>query len=120
MVNYLMDHHGYSAQRAYRLAQQHRLVQSYQSILNPRTVLRQCVRELAAVRVRYGSRRIRIQLNREGWHVSKHLAEPVYPEDGLALRRKQPLRRKMVVHVNDARYRAPQIMRGVWTSSRIS
>lgn len=72
MVSYVMDHHGYSERRACRLAQQHRSVQRYRSVLNPRTALRQRTRELAAVRVRYGSRRIRILLNREGWRVSKH------------------------------------------------
>jgi putative transposase len=55
------------------------------------------MRERAAVRVRYGSRRIWILLNREGWRVSKHLVERVYLEEGLALRRKQSRRRKMVM-----------------------
>jgi len=113
VVSYVMDHHGYSERRACRPAQQHRSVQRYHSILNPRTALRQRMREPAAVRVRYGSRRIRIPLNREGWRVSKHLVERVYSEEGLALRRKQPRLRKMVVQRQ--RRMAPSAANQAWS-----
>jgi putative transposase len=66
VVNYVTGHHGYSQRRACRLTRQHRSVQRYQSILDRRWELRQRMKELAAVRVRYGYRRIRILLNREG------------------------------------------------------
>lgn len=118
VVSYLMDHHGFSERRACRLTQQHRSVQRYRSVLNPRTALRQRMRELAAVRVRYGSRRIRVLLNREGWRASKHLVERLYSEEGLALRRKQPRRRKMVVQ--RARRMTPQAANQAWSLDFVS
>jgi putative transposase len=44
------------------------------------------MREIAKVRVRYGYRKIRVLLNREGWNVSRYLAYRLYREEGLALR----------------------------------
>lgn len=99
-----MAHHAYSERRACRLARQHRSVQKYRSVLNPRHELRQRMKDLAAVRVRYGYRRIRILLNREGWQAGKYLIYRLYKEEGLALRKKQPKRRKMVVQ-REARFR---------------
>ena len=51
------------------------------------------IRYLARVRVRYGYRRIRVLLNREGWAVGKYLVYRLYKEEGLALK-KRPARRK--------------------------
>lgn len=51
------------------------------------------IRDLARVRVRYGYRRIRVLLNREGWAVGKYLVYRLYKEEGLALK-KRPARRK--------------------------
>jgi putative transposase len=62
------------------------------------------MKELAAVRVRYGYRRIRILLNREGWQAGKYLVYRLYKEEGLALRKKLPKRRKMVVQ-RETRFR---------------
>ena len=39
----------------------------------PRTALRLRIREIAQTRVRYGYRKIRVLLNREGWQVGKKL-----------------------------------------------
>ena len=64
---------------------------------DPRTALRQRLREMAQTRVRYGYRNIRVLLNREGWAVGKHLAYRLYREEGLMLRRRSPRRRKSVV-----------------------
>lgn len=55
------------------------------------------MKDLAAVRVRYGYRRIRILLNREGWQAGKYLVYRLYKEEGLSLRKKLPKRRKMIV-----------------------
>jgi putative transposase len=51
------------------------------------------IRELARARVRYGYRRIRVLLRREGWKVGKDLVYRLYKEEGLILR-KRPIRRK--------------------------
>jgi putative transposase len=52
------------------------------------------MREIAKVRVRYGYRKIRILLNREGWNVSRYLAYRLYQEEGLALRPRRSRRRR--------------------------
>lgn len=54
VVAYLVSHHGYSERRACRLAKQNRTVQRYRSTLNPRSELRQRMREIASTRVRFG------------------------------------------------------------------
>ena len=55
------------------------------------------MREIASTRVRFGYRRIRVMLNREGWNVGKNVVYRLYSEEGLALRKKPPKRRKMAV-----------------------
>ena len=52
---------------------------------------------MAKVRVRYGYRKIRVLLNREGWNVSRYLAYRLYQEEGLALRPKRSRRRRTAV-----------------------
>jgi putative transposase len=55
------------------------------------------MREMAQARVRYGYRKIRVLLNREGWAVGKTLVYRLYREEGLTLRHRPPRRRKAVV-----------------------
>ena len=43
---------------------------------------------------RYGYRKIRVLLNREGWNVSRYLAYRLYCEEGLALRPRRSYRRR--------------------------
>ena len=45
------------------------------------------IREIAQSRVRYGYRKIRVLLNREGWNVGKYLVYRLYSEEGLCLQR---------------------------------
>ena len=66
----------------------------YQSCLNRRIELRLRMREIAKVRIRYGYRKIRVLLNREGWNVSRYLAYRLYREEGLALRPRGTRRRR--------------------------
>ena len=65
----------------------------YQSTQEPRTALRLRIREIAQARIRYGYRKIRVLLKREGWNVGKKLVYRLYREEGLALRHK-PRRRR--------------------------
>ena len=44
------------------------------------TELRMRIREIAQSRVRYGYRKIRVLLNREGWRVGKYLVYRLYKE----------------------------------------
>jgi putative transposase len=46
------------------------------------------IREIAQARIRYGYRKIRVLLNREGWKVGKKLVYRLYREEGLTLRHK--------------------------------
>jgi putative transposase len=117
-VDYVIDCHGYSKRRACDLAQQHRSSQYYRSRLDPRTELRQRMREIANTRVRYGYRRVRILLNREGWQAGKNLVYRLYKEEGLALRKRPPRRRKMVVQ-REARFK-PRKANEVWSLDFVS
>ena len=50
--------------------------------------LRLRMRQLAQTRIRYGYRKIRVLLIREGWQVGKKLVYRLYREEGLGLRRR--------------------------------
>src|SRR5690242_2523465 len=52
------------------------------------------MREIAAARVRYGYRKIRVLLQREGFEVSKKVVYRVYREEGLSLRYRASRRRR--------------------------
>jgi putative transposase len=52
------------------------------------------LKELAAVRVRYGYRRLHILLRREGWTVNHKRTYRLYREEGLAIRSKRPKRKR--------------------------
>ncbi len=56
------------------------------------------MREIAQSRVRYGYRKIRVLLNREGWNVGKYLVYRLYKEEGLALKKRPQRKRKAVRH----------------------
>jgi putative transposase len=56
------------------------------------------IREIVQVRVRYGYRKIRVLLNREGWNVGKYLVERIYREEGLTLQQRRKRRRRVAEH----------------------
>lgn len=56
------------------------------------------IREIAQTRVRYGYRKIRVLLNREGWEVGKTLVQRLYQEEGLALKQRPKRRRHAAEH----------------------
>jgi len=93
------------AREAYRLPERRacramgisRSTVRYKSVRPPREPLRARLRELAAVRVSYGYRRLHILLRREGWGVNRKLIERMYREEGLTLKRKKPKRRRSAV-----------------------
>jgi putative transposase len=113
-----MEHYGYSERRACRLARQYRSVQKYVSYLDPRLELRQRMTEIAQTRVRFGHRRVRIMLNRESWNVVRDLVCRLYKEEGLALRKRPPKRRKMAVQ-RVARFK-PTEANQAWTLDFVS
>ncbi|MBP0447923.1 IS3 family transposase [Roseomonas sp. SSH11] len=97
MVAYVTASHGLSERRACALTRQHRSTQRKPSMRDPRLEIRQRMHEIARVRIRYGYRRLHVMLRRDGWAVGRNLVWRLYREEGLALRSKQPRRRKMVV-----------------------
>ncbi len=56
------------------------------------------IRKIAQARVRYGYRKIRVLLNREGWKVGKYLVERLYREEGLSLRQRAKRQRRAAEH----------------------
>ena len=97
VVTYVQECHGYSERRACSVTGQHRSTQRKPLTRDPRRDLRQRMHEIVRTRVRYGYRRVHILLKREGWIVGRNVIYRLYREEGLALRSKQPRRRKMVV-----------------------
>src|SRR4029450_7303080 len=90
VMTYLMGRYEVRQRRACRVLQATRSLVYYRSRKDPLTALRLRMREVAQTRVRFGYRRLRVLLQREGWEVGKERFYRVYTEDGLALRRKRP------------------------------
>jgi putative transposase len=55
-------------------------------------VLRGRIKDIAAIRIRYGYKRIHILLQREGWQINHKRVYRPYKEEGLTLRHKRPRR----------------------------
>ena len=68
--------------------------QRYRSRRDPQVALRMRLRDLAAVRVRYGYRRLHVLLRREGWAVNHKRVHRLYAEEGLSIRTKLPRRKR--------------------------
>lgn len=80
--------------------------------------VRKRIEEIAAVRIRYGYRRIHVLLQREGWNVNLKRVYRIYCLAGLNLRSKRPLRRRMASH----RVARPDVTRAndCWTMDFVS
>ena len=113
MVQYLCGGYGVSERRACGVSQLHRGTYRYRSHKEPRIELRMRMREIATVRVRYGYRKIWVLLQREGWAVGKTRVSRLYREEGWALRRTVPRKRRVAVE----RRERPQVTRPnqVWS-----
>lgn len=68
--------------------------QRYQSVREDRAEVRIRLRDLAAVRVRYGYRWLHVLLRREGYLVNHKLVYRLYCEEGLTMRSKRPRRHR--------------------------
>src|SRR5712692_10645326 len=99
VVSYLHGTYRVSERRACRVARMAVSTFRYESMQEPRTALRLRIREIAQTRVRYGYRKIRVLLNREGWKVGKKLVYRLYREEGLALRHKPRRKRRASMHL---------------------
>jgi len=98
VVEYLHGNYRVSERRACRVARLNRGTFRYRGHKDPRTALRMRIREIAQARVRYGYRKIRVLLNREGWKVGKYLVERLYREEGLTLHQRRKRRRRVAEH----------------------
>src|SRR5687767_3794227 len=71
-----------SERRACRALPVHRSIVRYRSRCPTREPLRRRLRELAAVRLSWGFRRLHVLLKREGWRVNHKLVYRLYTEEG--------------------------------------
>jgi putative transposase len=77
------------------------------------------IREIAQARVRYGYRKIRVLLNREGWDVGKYLVYRLCKEEGLMLKRMKPAGKRKAARLREEKVKPTRRMRhGAWTSWR--
>jgi putative transposase len=83
-----------SERHACRVLDVNRKALHYQARRRDDPILRARIKELAAVRVRYGYKRITVLLRREGWLVNVKRVRRMYREEGLAIRTKTPRRRR--------------------------
>ena len=75
------------------MIQIHRTSHRYTSTRDEQVALRLRIKEIAAVRVRYGYKRIHILLKREGWKINHKRVHRLYCEEGLNLRAKHRRKR---------------------------
>lgn len=97
VVEYIIGHYGLKLARACRLIKQAPSTQYRKSTKDPKLGLRQRLRELAQVRLRWGYRRLHVLLKREGFQVGKNQTYRWYALEQLQLRSYRQKRHKMAV-----------------------
>jgi putative transposase len=113
VVSYLRGVYRVSQGRACRVARISVSTFRYQSTQQPRTALRLRIREIAQARIRYGYRKIRVLLKREGWNVGKKLVYRLYREEGLTLSYKP--RRRRCAATNRRERCKPNVPNQAWS-----
>lgn len=106
-----------SERRACRVIGYRRSSYRYRSRRPEQAPLRRRIREIAAVRVRYGYRRIHTLLRRKGWRINHKRVYRLYRLDGLSLRLKT---RKKRVSVPRAVLAPPQAPNEQWSMDFMS
>ena len=91
---WVSDAYQRSLRRACRVTGVGRSTVIYRSCRSQQEPLRSRLKELALIRISYGYRRLHILLVREGWPINHKRVYRLYTEEGLALRRKKPKRRR--------------------------
>jgi len=114
MVERLVGSFQVSERRACRVLCLPRATYRYRSCLDPRTELRMRIREIAQARVRYGYRKIRVLLNREGWDVGKYLVYRLYTGEGLLLNRMKPAGKRKAARQREERFK-PAAQNQAWS-----
>lgn len=85
----LMTERGFGVTRACGLMGISRSLYRYRSRRADSAPLRARIEEIAAVKRRYGYRRVYLRLRREGWEVNRKRVYRLYREAGLAVRRRK-------------------------------
>ncbi len=88
-MRHLEERYGVSERRGCRALRFQRSSHRYRSTAPDQAALRMRIREIAAVRVRYGYFRIYILLRREGWRVNHKRVYRIYRQEGLSMRIKR-------------------------------
>jgi putative transposase len=88
-VTVLMTERAFGVTRACGLLRISRTLYRYQSRRPQCAGLRERIAEIAALKRRYGYRRIHVLLRREGWRMNRKLTYRLYREAGLAVRRRK-------------------------------
>ena len=88
-VNVLMTERSFGVTRACGLVGISRSLYSYRSRRADSGPLRARIEEIAAVKRRYGYRRVYLRLRREGWQVNRKRVYRLYRDAGLAVRRRK-------------------------------
>lgn len=91
-MQHVQDRFGADERRSPAALRFHRSSQRYRATRGDQAPLRLRLREIAAVRVRYGYGRIHILLRREGWAVNRKQVCRLYRLEGVSLRRRRPQR----------------------------
>ncbi len=91
--------HGVSQRRACRAIGVDRALVRYRSRRPNDKAVRQRLRELAAIRRRFGWRRLRVLLSREGVHMNHKKLRRLYVEERLQVRRRICRKRAAVTRV---------------------
>ncbi|TYZ05430.1 IS3 family transposase, partial [Hymenobacter lutimineralis] len=97
-AQHLIDAYRLSTRRACQLVSLQRSSWYYQPHGRDDSALRQRLRELAQVRVRYGCQRLFTLLRREGWSDNHKRVHRLYCLEGLHLRSKRPKRNRAAAH----------------------
>ena len=88
-VRILMSEHDFGVTRACGLVQISRSLFRYCRRRTERPGLLERIEEIAALKRRYGYRRVYLRLRREGWSVNRKRVYRIYREAGLAVRRRK-------------------------------
>jgi putative transposase len=106
-VAHLCTVHGVSQRRASRAIGVDRAMVRYQSRRSDDKAVRARLRALAVVRRRFGRRRLRVPLSREGVHMNHKRLRRLYVEERLQVRRRIGRKRAAVTRVPLAPARGP-------------
>ena len=88
-VRILMSNHDFGVTRACGLVQISRSLFRYCCRRTDRPGLLERIEEIAALKRRYGYRRVYLRLRREGWTINRKRVYRIYREAGLAVRRRK-------------------------------